>query len=100
MHDNGKIVEQVQNFRYLDCDISHKYGRGLIEKVHKFQSMFNTIRRALINKNRKDTMFTFYNVMAVLVLWYGSENWSVNRAHRRIAEAAERESLGIQSKTE
>jgi hypothetical protein len=41
-----------------------------------------------IRKKTEDRRLTFYNVMAVLVLLYGFENWAMNRADRRIIETA------------
>jgi hypothetical protein len=38
-----------------------------------------TIGRALRNKKRKDTTLKFYNIMAVPVLLYDSENFAMNR---------------------
>ena len=35
------------------------------------------------------TQIKFYKVMAVPVLMYGSENWSLNRSDKRKIEAAE-----------
>jgi hypothetical protein len=86
---NTKIIEQVQSFNYLGCDISFTYDRDLSQKVCKFQYACGTIKRTLRNKTRKDTMLKYYKVMAVPMLMYGSENWTMNRADRRRIEAAE-----------
>jgi hypothetical protein len=51
--------------------------------------MCGTIKRTLINKTRKDTQLKFYKVMAVPVLLYGCENWTLNRVDRRNIETAE-----------
>ncbi|PSN31708.1 hypothetical protein C0J52_28469 [Blattella germanica] len=51
--------------------------------------MCGTIQRTLRNKTRKDTMMRFYNVLAVQLLTYGSDNWALNRSGRRRIETAE-----------
>jgi hypothetical protein len=40
-------------------------------------------------ENTLSTQIKFYKVMAVPVLMYGSENWSLNRSDKREIEAAE-----------
>ena len=48
--------------------------------------MCRTISRTLKWKTHS---IKFYQVMAVPVLMYGSENWSLNRSDKRKIEAAE-----------
>ena len=42
---DGKIVEQVQHFNYLGCEVTFNYEEDLRNKVHKFQNMCGTIKR-------------------------------------------------------
>lgn len=35
MKVNGKLVEQVRNFNYVGCDISHNYDQPGV-KIHRF----------------------------------------------------------------
>ena len=56
--------------------------------------MCGTISRTLQEKKKRkkaqlSTQIKFYKVMAVPVLMYGSENWSLNRTDKRKIEAAE-----------
>ena len=51
--------------------------------------MCGTISRTLKGKTKLSTKIKFYKVMAVPVLMYGSENWSLNRSDKRKIEAAE-----------
>ena len=51
--------------------------------------MCGTISRTLKGKAQVSTQIKFYKVMAVPVLMYGSENWSLNRSDKRKIEAAE-----------
>ena len=51
--------------------------------------MCATISRTLKGKTQLSTQIKFYKVMAVPVLIYGSEKWSLNRSDKRKIEAAE-----------
>ena len=51
--------------------------------------MCDTISRTLKGKTQLSTQIKCYKVMAVPVLMYGSENWSLNRSDNRKIEAAE-----------
>ena len=51
--------------------------------------MCGTISRTLNGKTQLSTQIKFYKVMAVPVLMYGGENWSLNRSDKRKIEAAE-----------
>ena len=45
--------------------------------------------KTLKGKTQLSTQIKFYKAMAVPVLMYGSENWSLNRSEKRKIEAAE-----------
>ena len=49
----------------------------------------STISRTLKGKIQLSAQIKCYKVMAVPVLMYGSENWSLNRSDKRKIEAAE-----------
>ena len=51
--------------------------------------MRDTITRTLKGKTQLSAKIKFYKVMAVPVLMYGSENWSLNRSDKRKIEADE-----------
>ena len=51
--------------------------------------MCGAISRTLKGKTQLSTQIKFYKVMAVPVLMYGSENWSLNPSDTRKIEAAE-----------
>ena len=81
---NVKIIEQVRYFNYLGCNISYCERKEVNNKINKFQRMCGTLSITLKGKTQLSTQIKFYKVMAVPVLMYGSENWSLNRS-----EAAE-----------
>jgi hypothetical protein len=86
---NGKIIEQVRDFNYLGCNTSYYERKEVNNKVNKFQRMCGTISRTLKGKTQFSIQMKFYKVMAVPVLMYGSENWSLNLSDKRKIEAVE-----------
>ena len=51
--------------------------------------MCGTISKTLKGKTQLSTQIKFYKVLAVPLLMYGSENWSLNRSDQRKIQAAE-----------
>lgn len=86
---NGSIIEQVNNFNYLGCNVSYCQKEDINIKLNKFYRMCGTIKRTLKNKTLQSTQLKFYKVMAVPTLTYASENWTLNRSDRRKIETAE-----------
>ena len=50
---NGRIIEQVKDFKYLGCNISYCEKNEVNNKINKFQRMCGTISRTLKNKTQK-----------------------------------------------
>ena len=80
-------------FPFLSLILCYCERKEVNNKVNKFQRMLCTINRTLKEKTQLSTQIKLYNVMAVPVLMYGSENWSLNRSDKRKIEAAEMRSL-------
>jgi hypothetical protein len=57
----------------LGCNVAYKYGEDLNNKLSKFQNICGVIARTPKKKTRKETNLTFYKIMAVPILLYGSE---------------------------
>ena len=57
--------------------------------VNRYLRMCGTISRTLKGKTQLSTQIKLYMVIAVPVLMYGSENWSLIRSDKRKIEAAE-----------
>ena len=70
-------------------------GDGLLNlfwciiKLRIYYTINYTISRTLKGKTQLSTLIKFFKVMAVPLLMYGSENWSLNRSDKRKIEAAE-----------
>lgn len=83
-----KILEQINCFNYLGCNVSYIKNEDMRNKINKFNQMCGTIKRNLKN-TRKETKLKFYKVMAVPVLLYGSECWTMTKQDEKKIEAAE-----------
>jgi hypothetical protein len=69
----------VSNFNYLGCNVTYKHDEDLNDKLSKSQNICGVIRRTLNKKTRKETNLKFYKIMAVPVLIYGSETWTLRK---------------------
>ena len=58
-------------------------------KLGRFQQICGTIRRNLKNKATRTTLLKFYKTVAVPVLTYGSEIWSLTETDKRKIETSE-----------
>lgn len=87
---NGKIVEQVNTFRYLGMDISYKGEVDIENKLYKFIKLTGLLNRTMpVNKVRKETRVKVYNTLAVPTLTYGCENWAMKKSDKRRITSAE-----------
>ncbi|MFP3020755.1 MAG: hypothetical protein ACEY3F_05440, partial [Wolbachia sp.] len=84
-----QVIELVNYFSFLGCDISYKTENDVTNKLHKFQTIRGTIHRTLGNKTRKDTRIKFYKLMAVLVLTYDSETCITTRRDEQRIQTSE-----------
>ena len=64
-----QVLEQVSNFEYLGYSVSYNARNDVVNKLHKFNLMCGTITRTLKSASKE-----FYKVMALPILFYGSEN--------------------------
>jgi hypothetical protein len=83
------ILEQVSNFNYLCNERTYMQEKDIHNKLNKFSSLCGTLRRTLKTKTRKTTQMKFYKVMALPVLLYGSEAWTIKRKNMRKIQATE-----------
>jgi hypothetical protein len=65
----------------------------MFKKFPEVQHTCGTIKRIPTNKTRKGTQLKFYKEMAVPIPLYRCENWTLNRADKRINETAEMKCL-------
>jgi hypothetical protein len=87
--NNKSIIEQVSNFNYVGCNVTYKYDEDLNYKLSKFQNICTVTARTLKTKTRKETNVKFYKIMAVPVLLYGSETWTLRKRDWNRTQTAE-----------
>lgn len=81
-------IEQLSHFKYLGCDISYDYDEDLKNKLARFQYICGTIKRILRN-TRKETRMKFFRTMAIPILLYGSETWTLRKEEERAIQTSE-----------
>ncbi len=71
---DGKIIEQVNTFRYLGNEMSYQGEVDVGGKIAKFLRVTGLINRTLRNnKVQKETRLKVYNTLAVPMITYGCE---------------------------
>ena len=87
---DNKIIEQVNSFNFLGYVISYEKELDIDNKLHnylKITGILNNVFRP--QKNLNKTRIHLYNTLALPVLLYGSETWTIKaRDTRRITAAA------------
>lgn len=86
---NNRCIEQVSHFNYLGSDVGYDKDYDVDNKICKFQRVCGTINRTFRNKIRNETKLKFYKVMAVPMLAYGSETWTLNKKQQSKIQASE-----------
>src|SRR6266576_453431 len=85
-----KIIEQVNNFRYLGVDMSYDGELDIQNKLNKFLKITGLINRVLnVNKIWREMRIKVYNTLAIPMLTYGSEIWALRKTDKRRIKAAE-----------
>ena len=83
-------MEQVKLFNYLRNMISYEKELDIDNKLHnylKITGILNNVFRQ--QKTLKKSRIKLYNTLALPVLLYGSETWTVKARDARIITAAE-----------
>jgi hypothetical protein len=86
---DNKTVEQVSSFKYLGFNVSYCRKEDTDIKLSKFLRICGTMRRTLRQKTLQSTQLQFYKIIAVPMLIYESENWTINRTDKTKIESAE-----------
>ena len=87
---DNKITEQVNSFNCLENMISCEKELDIDNKLHnylKITGIINNVFRS--QKTPKKTRIKLYNTVALPVLLYGSETWTVKARDARRITAAE-----------
>jgi hypothetical protein len=87
---DGKIIEQVNTFKYLGNMISYERELDIEKKLNnylKITGILNNVFRP--QKALKKTRIKLYNTLALPVLLYGSETWTIKARDASRITAAE-----------
>ena len=74
---NDETPEQVSQFTYLGCSISHQFSNDVEFKLAQFLQSIGTIKRTIFKKVRTETILKIYNTLILPTFLYGPENWTV-----------------------
>jgi hypothetical protein len=87
---DNKIIEQVNSFNYLGNMISYETELDIDNKLHNYLKITGIINNMFRPQNTlKKTRIKLYNTLALPVLLYGSETWTIKSRDARRITAAE-----------
>jgi len=87
---DNKIIEQVNLFNCLGNVISYKGELGIDNKFSNFLKITSALNNVFIpQETLKKTRIKLYNTLALPVLLYGSETWTIKASDARRITAAE-----------
>jgi hypothetical protein len=87
---NNKIVEQVNTFNCLGNLVLYEKEKDTDNKITKFLKITGIINNTFKpNKIQKGTRIKMYTTLALPVLLYGSETWTVKSKDKSRLTAAE-----------
>jgi hypothetical protein len=87
---NNEILKQQNTFNYLGCNISYEREKDMNTKAANFVKVLgilNQIFKPLLDS--RHTRIRIYKSLARLVLYYGSEAWTIRRTDERRLISAE-----------
>jgi hypothetical protein len=86
----NKILEQVNIFTYLGCNMSYQEEKDIHSKFTKFLQILgllnNTLKPHLV---RRSTRLKLYKTLALPTLLYGSEIWTIKQCDKNRLRTAE-----------
>jgi hypothetical protein len=71
---DNKILEQVNTFTYLGCNISYQEEKDIHSKITKFLQILGLL--IIIILVQRSTRLKLYKTLALPTLLYGSEIWT------------------------
>jgi methyl coenzyme M reductase subunit D len=73
---NGKLIEQVNSFKYLGCNVkTHKINMDLEDNTEKHNKINGIIKRHFGKNMRPQIQVRMYNVLSKPAILYGNETW-------------------------
>jgi len=87
---DNKTIEQVNLFNYLGYMISYEGELDIDNKLNNFLKITGILSNVFRpQKALKKTRIKLYNILALPVLLYGSETWTIKASDARRITAAE-----------
>jgi len=87
---DNKIIEQVNSFNYLGNMISYEKELDIDNKLHNYLKITGILNNEFrLQKTLKKTRIKLYNTLALPVLLYGSETWTIKAKDAGRTTAAE-----------
>jgi len=92
----NKIIEQVNMFNYLGNIISYEKELDIDNKLHNYLKITGILNNVFKpQKTLKKTRLKLYNTLALPVLLYRSESWTIKARDARRITAAEMKYMRI-----
>jgi pyruvoyl-dependent arginine decarboxylase (PvlArgDC) len=82
-------VEQINQSKYLGCTISSSVTENFNTKLSKFNHIYETIKKVLNKKTRRETQIQSCKTMDIPTLTYSSDTRTLTERQRQKIEIAE-----------
>ena len=81
---DNKCLQQVKDFKYLSCEISDENEKDFQQKVAKFAQILGILNNAFKpTLVQKSSIIKVYNALALPLLLYGSEIWTLRQKDKK-----------------
>ena len=92
---DNNIIEKVSSFKYLGNMISYEKEFDIDNKLYNYLKITVTLNNVFRSqKTLKKMRIKLYNTLALQVLLYGSETWTIKARDARRIIAAEMKYMG------
>jgi hypothetical protein len=87
---DNMILEQVNTFTYLGCNISYQEEKHIHSKITKFLQILGLLNNTLEpNLVQRSTRLKLYKTLALPTLLYSSEIWTIKQCDKNMLGTAE-----------
>jgi hypothetical protein len=87
---DNMILEQVNTFTYLGCNIWYQEEKDIHFKITQFLKILGLLNNTLKpNLIQRSAILTLYKTLALFTLLYGSEIWTIKQCDKNRLRTAE-----------
>jgi hypothetical protein len=80
---DNMVLEQVNTFTHLGCNISYQEEKDIHYKITNFLQILGLLNNTLKpNLVQRSTRFKLYKTLALPTLLYGSEIWTIKQCDK------------------